>query len=622
MQADAALALLNAGDAPGAERLCRAALAGAPKAPVLWFVLGVVMSRQSDLPQALDAFGKVVDLDPSNAAARTRMADVLARLGRSDEAEYQLNIAIALSPPNGQALHLLAAIKAAKGELEAAEAFFVQALAAGFRSVDALRFLAERRINQFRPVDALAFLDELLELNPGDPFYSRLKAFCLHNLGENREARDTLWTAMTTHPEAEEGLASSFLFMHDYDLDIDEASRQHARKAWSDRLHMRSPMVSAPHGNHRNAERKLRIGYVSADFRNHSAFQIFAPAILGRSKDQFGAILFANSPVNDRDTDQAIKSADEFHLIHHLNDAEADALIRRCGIDILVDLSGHSAGNRLGVFARKPAPVQVTAWGYVNGTGLPEMDYLFADRLSAPQPERILFAEKIWDLPCIVAYMPPDHSPPVAALPALANGYVTFGVFNRLPKIWSSVPLFAHVVASVPDARLVIKAIGLNDAKVQARLMAGLSAHGLDPARVTLLADSQPYDHLAAMTGIDLMLEPVAHSGGLATLESLWMGVPPLTLPGPHLSGRVAAAINAALGLEALNALSETDLMARAQEWARQPAALSQLRHGLRPLLAQSILCDQRRYAASVEAAYRGMWRRWCAVQSLNAGQR
>jgi predicted O-linked N-acetylglucosamine transferase (SPINDLY family) len=315
--------------------------------------------------------------------------------------------------------------------------------------------------------------------------------------------------------------------------------------------------------------------------------------------------------------------ADRWHDVADLSDDDLAAQIGADEIDILVDLSGHSGGNRLPVFAREPAPVQVTAWGYGAGTGLDAMHYFLADPIAIPPEHRATYAEQIVDLPSALCYEPPAHTPAVAPLPASQHGYVTFGAFNRLPKITArTLETWARVLMCVPSARLVIKCVGADLAPERDRLLATLAAHGVHPDRVTIFGKTSQPDHLAAHGEVDLMLDTFPQSGGITTLDALVMGVPVVTLLGRRITGRASASFLTTLGLADLIAHTPDEYVEIATRFAGDLDRLVQERATLRERLLTSPLGDAARYTRAVEAAYREIWRRWCAGRGPQRAER
>ncbi|MEO5373394.1 MAG: acetylglucosamine transferase, partial [Alphaproteobacteria bacterium] len=296
-----------------------------------------------------------------------------------------------------------------------------------------------------------------------------------------------------------------------------------------------------------------------------------------------------------------------------VSDEDMAEQIRRDGIDILVDLSGHTIGNRLAVFAHKPAPIQVTAWGHAHGTGLPTVDAFFADPVQIPQSERPFYAETVVDLPCFLVYEAPDYAPAVAPLPALATGTVTFGCFNRLDKISPEArALWARVLAAVPGTRLLVKDTQLDSPETRQRFAESLISLGLSGDRLDFLGGSPHHEHLAMFARVDIGLDPFPQTGGISTLEALWLGVPVVTIRGQTPASRNGAAINAALGLNEFIAETPEEYVAIAARTAADLPRLASLRSDLRPRLSASAVGNPALYTRSVETAYRDLWRGWC----------
>ncbi|MFN5525176.1 MAG: acetylglucosamine transferase, partial [Bradyrhizobium sp.] len=280
----------------------------------------------------------------------------------------------------------------------------------------------------------------------------------------------------------------------------------------------------------------------------------------------------------------------------------------------LVDLSGHSAGNRLPLFARKPAPVQVTAWGSGTGTGLPTIDYFFADPVTVPMAARPLFAEQVHDLPAVITT---EALPCIAPtpLPMLQNGHVTFGVFNRLDKISDPVLLvWTRLMRQLPDSRIVIKSGSLDDPLLRDRLLARFAAQGVSQDRITCLGWSTRELQIAQFAQVDISLDPFPQNGGVSTWESLQAGVPVIALLGRSAASRAAAAIVTAVGLEDWVAEDDDGYIAMAIKHASRPDVLARLRAELPGMVANSAAGNVETYARKVEEGYRLFWRRFCVA--------
>jgi predicted O-linked N-acetylglucosamine transferase (SPINDLY family) len=296
-----------------------------------------------------------------------------------------------------------------------------------------------------------------------------------------------------------------------------------------------------------------------------------------------------------------------------MSDDELEAQIRCDRIDILVDLAGHTAGHRLLVFARKPAPIQVTAWGFATGTGMPSIDFMFSDSVSIPAGVRHLYTEEIVDLPCCICYEAPGDAPQVSALPALQGRPFTFGNLNRTEKMSDrAVALWARILKAMPDSRLLLKSASQGIAAVRAAVLDRFARHQIGPERLILRGLTDLYDHLAALHEVDLALDPFPASGGITTAETLWMGVPVVTLLGETTHGRNSAAILTALGMPDWIARDEEEYLRIALEFAEDPSHLARLREEMRQKLSATPVFDTGNYTRCVEAAYRNMWLRWC----------
>ena len=301
-----------------------------------------------------------------------------------------------------------------------------------------------------------------------------------------------------------------------FSLDLLPGMLQEARaerRRWNERFGQAWRDRPAAHPNDPDPERPLRVGYVSADFYHHSASMVFMPILRAHDHAQVRVYCYSGATVSDAITEEARALADVWHDVAHLSDDALEALIRSDEIDVLVDLSGHSAGNRLPVFARKPAPIQVTAWGYATGTGLETMDAFLIDRVVVPPHERAEYAEAIVELPSPICFERPAELPPISALPARSRGYVTFGTFNRLPKVSAGVrDAWAAVLNSVPGSRLVVKGGAQDTESARQRLVDDLAARGVAPERVTVLGHTTRLEHLAAHGEVDVVLDTFPHT--------------------------------------------------------------------------------------------------------------
>jgi predicted O-linked N-acetylglucosamine transferase (SPINDLY family) len=401
----------------------------------------------------------------------------------------------------------------------------------------------------------------------------------------------------------------------DFVSGMDFVQHQEPRNFWWREIGSKLPRRQLGERN-LDPERRLVIGYVSSDFRTHSAAFAFLPLLQHHDHSQFEIIAYSCYPKIDPTTDQCRALVDRWVDARQLHDDGLADRIQADKVDILVDLSGHSGGNRLTVFARKPAPIQVSAIGHVTGTGIPVMDYLLADPVLIPPEVRYLFTEKVYDLPaCITIAPPPDV--PASPPPMIRNGYATFGVFNRIDKISdAALALWSQLMRAVQGSRLVIKHGAIDDPLLRDALVGRCIAHGIAADRVRCVGSTERLEHLAMFADIDMSLDPFPQNGGISTWESLQMGVPVITKLGQSAAGRVGGAIVKAVGLHDWVADDDDGYIAIAQRFASAPGELAAIRAGLPAMIANSDAGNCERYTRLVEQGYRRFWRDYCAGMS------
>jgi predicted O-linked N-acetylglucosamine transferase (SPINDLY family) len=570
--------LHEAGDAIGAEKSYRRALEFDARNAGAHHNLGKLLAQQAKWEQALDCYRRALDLEPDYIEALNNLALTFREMGILEQAEKVCRHGLARHSDSAE-LHLtFASILKDRGLLVEPEAECREAILLHRSGPAAYTMLALVVAEQGRQGEAAQCYRQVLELNP---------------------------RAADAH--------SSLIFSLDLIEEMPLAELQAERRRWDER-HAGKASERGAFENARDPDRRLRVGYVSADFRQHSASVIFGPVLARADRSSFEVACYSNSLNEDVTTDRIRAAADQWRRIAYVPDDRVVEMIVADGIDILVDLSGHSGGNRLPVFARKPAPVQVTAWGYATGTGLSTMDYFLADRVLVPPEQRGLFAEEIVDLECCLCYEAPKDLPEVAQPPALSGKPFTFGCYNRLAKISPTVlGLWARILERVPGSRLAIKALASFEGKTRERFLERFAAAGIDPGRLLLLGKSAHLDHLRSYGEVDLGLDPYPHGGGVSTVEALWMGVPVLTLMGETTVTRLSASILTAAGLEQWITRTPEEYVEKAVAMAKDLSALAEARRTLRARMERSPIGDLDRYVRSVEAAYRTMWRRYCA---------
>jgi predicted O-linked N-acetylglucosamine transferase (SPINDLY family) len=342
-----------------------------------------------------------------------------------------------------------------------------------------------------------------------------------------------------------------------------------------------------------------------------------APVIERLNGHQWFTVCYATQQQSDHVTRRLNQATGLWRSVGDLNDEALAQQIRNDSIDLLIDLSGHTGGNRLLAFARRPAPVQLTWAGYVGTTGLSAIDYLIADRFHVPIGWEQHYREKVLRLPDgYVCYQPPSYAPSVGPLPALKTGQVTFGSFNNLAKLNSRVvALWSDILKRVPRSRLLLKYHWLDDAALRQHVKDQFVAQGIAAERVELLGGSPHGDQLQQYNRVDLALDTFPYSGGLTTLEACWMGAPVLTCPGETFASRHSFSHLSNIGLTETIAVDHSDYIARAVSLVSDLPRLAELRSGLRQRMTQSPVCDLEGFTANFGRALRQVWREWCGTK-------
>jgi predicted O-linked N-acetylglucosamine transferase (SPINDLY family) len=395
-----------------------------------------------------------------------------------------------------------------------------------------------------------------------------------------------------------------------------------------------------PHDNEKTTGRRLRVGYVSGDFKRHSASMLFGQVVTNHDPERFDVYLYSTM-VTDEMADPItgrFKAAAGAHLGAGLSrwreiiapgmgpstvdDDAAEKIIRDDKIDVLVDLSAHTAGSRLPLFTRKLAPVQVTAWGFAHGTGCPEIDWFFADPVALPKDERKHYAEKIWDLPCVVpfwaALFDEYKLEGVSKAPVRKDDddTFTFGVSCRFEKISpQALAAWRRILERVPNSRILFKDMAFERPYSIRHVREAFAGVKDADQRLVFSIGSHHPQHLLGYQKVDLFLDPFPHSGGVVGLEQLYMGVPVLTYYGPNMAGRTTSAVLTAMGREEWIARTVDAYVDKATELAEDPKSLFEARKTLRRELLESPVC-QPAYVRAVEAAYEAMWAEYCGVKS------
>ena len=595
-----------------AEASMRLALRGRPNDAKLHNNLALMLQAQGKLDEADEAMQQALQISAKDIEVLGNRANLLRHMGRLDQAAACYREAIHLSPDNADLLNHLGGVCYQLRNYDSAEICQREALQLAPEREDISTALGITHFFQGKLDLAQARFTKLLEKLPDNPSV-------LHNLGLVLQALGRLDEAVGYFRKAHQLVPNNATFHSTWlyclllgeSNDIDLVNQEHFR--FGEQFEPPFQEHRIQHAETDNPRRPLRVGFVSADLCNHAVFNFLEP-VLNHINQHSDITLHAyyNNYVNDSESRHLKNYFNHWSDIANLPDYPLAKQIHEDNIDILIDLSGHTAGNRLLTFAFKPAPVQVSWIGYPATTGLRTMDYYLADRYLLP-PDRFddQFTEKIARLPAAAPFIPHAHAPAINALPALENGYLTFGSFNRPNKLSRNViAVWARILHELPDAKMRIG--GLAQENSCQHIFQWFTDEGIAPERLTLLPRAGMYQYLQHHHQIDICLDTFPHNGGTTTHHALWMGVPTLTLAGTNLVGRVGTAILSHAGLQAFIAESPNELVELALYWSNHLAELASLRTNMREQLQNSSLRNPEIVARCLVTALRTMWERRC----------
>ncbi|HVT90029.1 MAG TPA: tetratricopeptide repeat protein [Tepidisphaeraceae bacterium] len=609
----------------------------------------IELRQQGKLNEAMKHIKRALELRPDYPAGYYNMAAIFMSMGRADQAAVAWRKAIELKPEYYQAWSSLSAALRRLGRHQ--EAVDAAAKAVGFKpdDPDALLNMASSLCGVRRFDEAAVQFEQLLRLHPnhvaGHNNYGNLLADMdrptraaeqykaaialdpnmveiVNNLGnvyksagQIREAIDCFREVLAKRPRSPH-LHGNLLLTLNCTIQADTGLLAEHRD-WATKH--ADPLLPAKieFPNSRDPDRKLRIGYVSADFRRHSVAYFIEPVIRAHHRQNVEVFLYGNILQPDDITRRIAGMAKQWRSIAGVDDARVAQTIRQDQVDILVDLSGHTANNRLLLFARKPAPIQITYLGYPNTTGMKAMDYRLTDgQADPPGLTESHHTEKLLRLPqCFLCFRPADNAPPPRQLGRDDPSTIIFGSFNNFAKVSpQTLSLWANVLAAVPNSRLLLKAECLGESTVQQALRSDFAAYGVDPARIDTLGREPSFlKHLETYHRIDIGLDTFPYHGTTTTCEALWMGVPVVTLAGHAHVSRVGVSLLNAIGLPELIARHPDEFTTIAAELARDHARRRRISSvQLREQIRSSVLMDSKSFVAGLEEIYRKVWRDWC----------
>lgn len=574
-------ALSSQGNHSEAAKNYQAALGLNPNFFEAYYSLGNSQMAQQKYDKAIISFRHAITLNPNYAAAYNNLGNAHKEHGDIAAAMENYRAAVRLKPDFARAYNNLAIVFKEQGMLEEAYHAAQQALSVQPDFADAYISLGNISLAKGQADVAAEYYQQLLKIVPN-----------------HHEAHTCLCMMMHYRPE----YSSERLF---------EVAQEWGELSTSNISPLPTP------GNTPDARRRLRLGYVSGDFYNHPVGFFIEPVIANHDASGYETFCYYNHDKHDDLTARLQRAAHHWRNIAGQSDDTVISRIRDDGIDILIDLSGHTDRNRLQVFARKPAPVQVTWMGYFDTTGIHAIDYIIGDRYLIPPEQEQHYVEQVLRLPnAYLCFSPPEIEIEPGRLPALTTGKITFGCFNHPAKLTEAViACWSRLMHALPQSRLYLKYKPFENEGVRRRYQGLFANQGIDIARIKFSGHSPRKDVLAAYHEVDIVLDPYPYNGGTTTIEALWMGVPVISLHGDRFVSCVGETLLKNLGLTECVADSEETYIAQAIALASDLPRLAEMRGGLRERLLNSPLCDGPEFTRDLEAAYRRIWKTWCDSQ-------
>ncbi|MDR8393029.1 FkbM family methyltransferase [Aliifodinibius sp. S!AR15-10] len=574
-----------------------------------WVNLGSLYRAQARLEEALKCYQKANQLDPQNAGIAFRIGAIYRDQGGLDKALELFDITLRIEPDYLGALLEKADIHKKRQDYEDAEACLDTALE---RHGDclAIRFnRAEVLKDQGKYEEAVEIFEELLEKYPEQGGVRINYALCLQELGQFEEAEENYLEVVEQGGDAANAFSNYLMGIH-YNPNRTKEEIFEAHLEWNDKF-LRDVEAVRPRPENKSKDKRLRIGFVSGGFRKHPVGWMITKALENLPDEECEIYCYTTNTRHDPITKRIHDASDSWASVVGYSNEVIAGMIREDEIDILVDLSGHAADGCLGTINREPAPI-IVKWvgGLFNTTGLDAVDFLISDWYETPEGEEEFYTEKLVRLPDdYICFLPPDYAPDRQPLPAKDNGYITFGCFNNPCKVNDQLlERWAAIMQQVSKSRLLLKSKQYETRSFTNRIVATMESFGIERERIIFKGHSIHQDHLDCYNDIDIALDPWPYSGGLTTCEALWMGVPVVTLPGPTFAGKHSVTHLNNAGLPGFVADNWEEYIEMAVTLASDVEKLTEIRSSLREQVAQSPICDGRRFAAHLSVAFRKMW--------------
>ena len=604
-------------DFVGAELLYRQVLSVNPAHADALHLYGCLCDEIGRSEEAIQLVTKATQINPLAYPYFYNLANIVARKGRNEEAIRAYQVAIRLNPDYAEAYLNLALTLKSAGHMPEAIASYRRAVLLKPTWAQAHYHLGNAYSLVHQLHHAQISLREALHLDPANAKAHTNLGSVLMKMGQLPEAISEFRAGIKLDPHDAHN-HSNLILAASYSSDNPAAMREECQR-WHDAHGRRNVGTKCAHGNIKNPARRLRVGYVSADFRQHAAAYWIEPLLAGHQHGTLDIYCYCNSHQSDHVTAKLKKYAFAWVPCVGLDDAALAARIRQDQIDILVDLSGHTSGNRLLVFALQPAPIQVSWFGFPVSTGLSTINYRFTDEWQDPTGlSEQYYSEELIRLPRFyAAFRPDERAAPIGTCPAERNGHITFASLNSLSKLSPSIlEIWADLLLHLPNSRLLFQADGLDNAEVRKPVTAVFVARGVSASRLTFRGWTSLEDYLRVGNEVDIALDSYPFNGGVTSCHTLWMGLPLVSLSGKSAASRVGRGILSQLGLTDWIAEAPDQYRAIAVQLAKDPVVLAHLRLTLRSRMQAAGLLDGDALAQRVEGQYKSIWAQWCELPS------
>lgn len=599
--------LIDSKDFDAAETILDQLVRKAPRDAEIWLYKGYVEGFRGNHEKAAENFKKALSIKPDDTNILYNFGIACRDCGDFQTAANSFNKSLIKDPDNTQKLDCLADVYMALNEQEKAVEIFSRSLKINNAQPETHSNLGSVYQTMGELTKAEACYRKAQQLNPGLNIFDNLGSVLVAQ-GRYKESIEVYRLGLARQPKNAR-VFSNLLLTLNYMDDISQQEMFDEHKKWGGVFD--DPTNYIVQESCRSDKKKLRIGYISPDFREHSVAYFIEPIIEQHNKDKFETYAYYPSKKCDAVTARLKSFFDAWHDVSAMTEAEIAEAIKADEIDIMVDLAGHTANNSLLVFAKKPAPVQITYLGYPNTTGLNAIQYRITDSIADPSDQDEFYTEQLCRLPnCFLTYRPDENSPDVSDPPFFKNEYITFGSFNNLAKISNRViDVWCRILEKLPNSRLLVKNPSLTDLATRERYLEKFQQSGINKERINLIGHTPTrYEHLSLYGDIDIALDTFPYNGTTTTCEALWMGVPVIVLSGECHAARVGGSLLSAVNRREWVTDTDAEYINKAIELAKDSNQLMSYRNKQRDQMKASALLDSNSFVLSLENEFQRIW--------------